>query len=61
MICIERSSAWGITVLCHFCKNAIIPVIICKNDKHLVTCDSYHVTFELYLLLTQDGSNVQLK
>ncbi len=27
----------GITVLCHFRKNDLMPVIICKNDKHLVT------------------------
>ncbi len=27
----------GITVLCHFRKNDVMPVIICKTDKHLVT------------------------
>ncbi len=31
-----------------------MPVIICKNDKH-------PVTFELYLLLIQEGSDVPLK
>ncbi len=29
-------SVAGITVLCHFCKNDLMPVIICKNGKHLV-------------------------
>ncbi len=33
----------GITVLCHFRKNYIMLVIICKNDKHLVTL--YNVIF----------------
>ncbi len=27
----------GITVLCHFHKNGLMPVIICHFDKHLVT------------------------
>ncbi len=27
----------GITVLCHFRKHDLMPVIICKNYKHLVT------------------------
>ncbi len=26
-----------ITVLCHFPKNDLMPVIMCKSDKHLVT------------------------
>ncbi len=30
----------GITVLCHFHKNDLMPVIKCKNDKHLVTLDN---------------------
>ncbi len=25
-----------ITVLCHFHKNDLMPVIICKNNKHIV-------------------------
>ncbi len=52
-----------------FCKNDLMPVIICKNDKHLVPFynviffkyGSHPVTFELYLLLTQEGSNEPLK
>ncbi len=32
-----------ITVLCHFRKKDIMPVIICKNDKHLVTL--YNIIF----------------
>ncbi len=51
------------------CKNDLMPVIICKNDKHLVTLynvifshmTGHPLTFELYLLLTQEGSNVPLK
>ncbi len=27
----------GITVFCHFRIHYLMPVIICKNDKHLVT------------------------
>ncbi len=36
-------SVRGITVLCHFRKYDLMPVIICKNDKHLVTL--YNVIF----------------
>ncbi len=36
----------GITVLCHFHKNGLMPVIICKNDKHFVTL--YNVIFSKY-------------
>ncbi len=36
-------SVEGITVLCHFHKNDLMPVIIGKNDKHLVTL--YNVIF----------------
>ncbi len=58
----------GITVLCHFRKIDLIPVIICKNDKHLVTlCNviffkyyRHPVTFEVYLPLIQEYSNVPL-
>ncbi len=32
-----------ITVLCHFRQNDLMPVIICKSDKHLVTL--YNVIF----------------
>ncbi len=31
------------TVLCHFRKNGRMPVIICKNEKHIVTL--YNVIF----------------
>ncbi len=61
----------GITVLCHFVfkRPLVIPVIICKNDKHVVTLynvifykyDRHPITFGLYLLLTQEGSNMPLK
>ncbi len=27
----------GITIFCHFRKNYLMPVIICKNDMHFVT------------------------
>ncbi len=30
-------SVGGIRVVCHFRKDDLIPVIIYKNDKHLVT------------------------
>ncbi len=33
----------GITVMYHFRKTYLMPVIICKNDKHLVTL--YNVRF----------------
>ncbi len=33
----------GITLLCHFSKNDLTPVIICKNTKHLLTL--YNVIF----------------
>ncbi len=33
----------GITVLCHFREDDLIPVIICKNDKHQVTL--YNIIF----------------
>ncbi len=64
--CRDQLPVRGITVLCHFYKNDLMPVIIlCKNDKDLVTVyngiffkyDKHPVTFELYLLLTQEGSN----
>ncbi len=60
-------SSEGIIVLCHFLKNDLMPVIICKNDKHLLKL--YNVIFSnmtgvlshlRYLLLTQEGSNVPL-
>ncbi len=38
-----HSAVKGITVLCHFRKNSPMPVIICKNDKHLVIL--YNVIF----------------
>ncbi len=46
-----------------------MPDIKCKNDKHIVALynviffkyDRHLVTFELYILLTQEGSNVVLK
>ncbi len=39
----ELSSVGGITVLCNIRKNDIMPVIMCKNYKHLVTL--YNVIF----------------
>ncbi len=57
-----------IAVLYQFHKNGLMPLTIYKNEKHLITL--YNVifsnmtgilTFELYLLLTQEGSNVSLK
>ncbi len=33
----------GITILCYVRKTDLMPVIICKNDKHLVT--HYNVIF----------------
>ncbi len=36
-------SVKGITVLHNFLKNDLMPAIICKNDKHLVTL--YNVIF----------------
>ncbi len=56
--------------LCHFRKkNDLMPVIICKNDKNFVTFynvkffkyDRHPVIFDLYVLLTQEGSNVPMK
>ncbi len=47
-------SVGGITVLCHFRKYDLMPIIICKNDKHHVTLynifkyDRRPFTFELY-------------
>ncbi len=37
-----------------------MPVIKCKNDKHLVTLYN-PVTFELYFQLRQEGRNMPLK
>ncbi len=36
-------SIGGIIVLCHFHKNDLMPMFICKNDKNLVTL--YNVIF----------------
>ncbi len=36
-------SVRGITVVCYFRKNYLMPLIICKNNKHLVTL--YNVIF----------------
>ncbi len=41
--CVRRSSVGEITVLCHFRNNDLMTVIICKNDKHLITL--YNVIF----------------
>ncbi len=59
----------GITVLCHFCKNELLPVIKCKNDKHLVTL--YNVIFSNMTCILNNrryifywhtrGNNVSLK
>ncbi len=35
--CYFTKTVRGITVLCHFRKSNLMPVIICKNDKHLIT------------------------
>ncbi len=58
-----------IRVLHYFRKKHLIPLIICKNHKHLVTLynvifskyDRTPVTFELYIILTEEGSNMPLK
>ncbi len=39
-----------------------MPVLICKNDTcNFFKYDSHPVAFELYLPLTQEGSNAPLK
>ncbi len=65
----DAISIGGITVLCHFRKNDLLHVIICKNDMHLATL--YNVIFSNltgilshlnYILYYQKkGSNVPLK
>ncbi len=40
---LDRSAVRGITAFGHIRKNDLMPLIICKNDKHLVTL--YNVIF----------------
>ncbi len=54
------------TVLCHCRKNDLMPALVCKHEKRLVTLynviffkyDRHPVTVELHLPLTQECNNV---
>ncbi len=39
----------GITILCHICKHDLMPVIICENDRHLLT--PYNVIFSNMIVI----------
>ncbi len=50
-------SVSGITVLCHVCKNDLMPVIICKNDKHTITL--YNLSCHIWVISSINTRGLQ--